>query len=107
MGLELTSETTVHNFAEWYREDYSKQQPLARFARDIMKIEKIAQAPLESDPSVTYIAVLSLMEQIDDPEVFGLGVCWLDGKGHGSMPMRQVLQYRNGTPPGFDKTKFL
>lgn len=107
MELNFSPEMTVHSFAEWYRADYTEQQPLARFARDMMKIENIAQAPQESDPTVVYTAVLSLMEQIDDPEVFGLGVCWLDGKGHGSMPMKQVLRFRDGVPPGFDKTKFL
>jgi hypothetical protein len=107
MELELSPDLTVHNFAEWYRAGYTKQQPLARFARDMMKIENIAQAPLDSDPGIVYIAVLSLMEQIDDPEVFGLGLCWLDGKGHGEMPLSQVLRFRDGSPPGFDKTRFL
>lgn len=97
--LNLTPETTVHNFAEWFRTGNNNQQVPANFAKDLMKMEQIAQLPPDSDPKEIYNAVLSVVEQIDDPQIFGLGVCWLDGKGYGDLSMQQVLRLRGGNPP--------
>jgi len=92
---------TVHNFAEWYRSDSRKQQLPVDFVKDLMRMEEIVQTPPGTDPGTLYKAVLSVVEQIDDPMIFGLGVCWLDGKGYGDKPMQEVLRLRGGTPPSY------
>ncbi len=70
-----------------------------RYAQDLKKMEDIAQTTPGITQETLFKAVLSVVEQIDDPLIFGLGVCWLDQKGYSNIPMAEVLRLRGGNPP--------
>jgi hypothetical protein len=97
--LVVTPETTVHTFAEHFRESFHEKQTPAEFAKNLMRMEEIAQTPPGSDRKVINEAVLSVVEQIDDPLIFGFGVVWLDTRGFGDISMDQVLRLRGGILP--------
>ncbi len=97
--LIVTPETTVHTFAENFRESFHKTKTPAEFAKNLMRMEEIAQTPPGTDNKAVNEAVLSVVEQIDDPLIFGFGVIWLDTRGYGNIPMGQVLRLRGGILP--------
>lgn len=97
--LIVTADTTIHTFAEHFRKGYQEKKTPADFARNLMKMEEIAQTPPGTDAAVVNQAIFSVVEQIDDPLIFGFGVCWLDTRGFGNTSMGQVLRLRGGVLP--------
>ncbi|MDB5080018.1 MAG: hypothetical protein JWP00_1942 [Chloroflexi bacterium] len=95
-----THPTTVRAFAEQFRAGFQAKKTPAEFAKNLMRMEEIAQTPPGTDSKIVNEAVLSVVEQIDDPLVFGFGICWLDTRGFGETPMSQVLRLRGGILPG-------
>lgn len=99
METTITPSTTVHAFAEQFRNTFNKMKTPAEFAKNLMKMEEIAQTPAGTDDKTVNQAVLSVVEQIDDPVIFGFGVCWLDTRGFGNTSMDEVLRLRGGILP--------
>src|SRR5215207_5203855 len=97
--LTLSPTTTVHDYAEWFRQEHSEETLAANYAADLKKMETIAQTTPGIQQEALFKVVLSVVEQIDDPLIFGLGVCWLDQKGYSDIPMSEVLRLRGGSPP--------
>ena len=97
--LIVTPDTTVHAFAEHFKAEFNEKRTPAEFAKNLMRMEEIAQTPPGTDSTTVSEAVLSVVEQIDDPLIFGFGVCWLDNRGYGNKPMDEVLRLRGGILP--------
>ena len=97
--VNFLPDATVHTFVEALRNGNSRQL-FGDVFNDTRDMEEIAQTPPDSDRDTVYKAVLSVVEQIDDPKVFGLGLRWLDKQGYGQMSMQEVLRLRGGTLPG-------
>jgi len=97
--LIVTPDTTVHTFAEHFRNGFQEKKTPAEFAKNLMRMEEIAQTPPGTDSATVNEAILTVVEQIDDPLIFGFGVCWLDTRGFGNTPMDQVLRLRGGILP--------